>query len=1433
MDKIGIKNIINNPATKFDEALKQKARQHLREEIRKELRALQYEQNNVDSRNILDQTFESNPLYNHEAISQAVLEQIRRKFGIDFLLEATSNESHANNNFLETALINSTTNLNMDKESDLVNNNSNIKSTRDISFVADSTSNLNTNEEIIPFITPINEDLNTINSCESSVNTEIVSTNTSPNTQRRNSFKANNSSLSESSDLNINFSENTLESAKLESKNCSRINEQPIIMKKEFIKLSPKSMEEKLKLLPDRPSTSKITHRNKVKSSPLKKPSKIGFKENEILIIDSSSSSSNDDSSSSESSSESDSNSSSNSSSSNSERNKKITNRKKPHKKRLEAAVINRFRRLVLPNLSKYLQKKFEERYSKSSNNSTINFIYDICLSKIFKNSSLTQSAKKILKTNLKSLKQQEFLQFLFDNMKDLFLLSSQDKHTNEVLGSPSSKFMENFSASKIIPEINTETSNIVASETNQLESTSLSICDNDKNDNDSVNNSKDFCIPQKDSPNKPTIQFDKKSLNLIANELKNFSEQIKVLMTEKQINSQSSENLPLSSSNVDEMKEKNSSSASCENLVHIEEKSENEFSTLNSNRISSIKNNSMIENQTSNNFDDSNTATTLGNFNLTICNNVKENQDNTIDDNGINNENNNIEEAFSNENVDKAKISNSVNATSTKISIKQENCGNRNDSVLQKEDDLLNENKEHGNNEQIIKKYDEKELSSTKNEDNLDNRAENSENNSNHLRENHENNFGDECEKNEYQKVTKDLLIATSSPLQHFMELSEPENDSTKYNNDQNIPSDNELQRKNDYISSRLWKSPGEKKCIEFSSEETTDNALTPEIKNDKNENIKDSKSNSNKNSETPDTSTTTTSLDFTNSNNLRENSKNPSLVCTNETESVAENTFEETVVNNLKEIDLKLLELHKRKMFVEEMILKLQKDKMEIDFASMQLQNEKFLIMNATVTKSNICNSQKNPLLTFQTYLNSTNNMMNEPLSASDYISNMFANNQKSIPVTPTTKRKRPDSQSSSTSGSSPTKKMCTRRRLSISGDNDGSETDENSKKASTSNTIKGTHSETYKSPERNEKHKVKSKSETSTTKKKSTVKEKQSDNKGTNKSKKNNTSIETNNFNDDEEEIELSRELLKESKTCKNGPFLGTKLMITQIKVFEKFVIASSQDGNIYKYCWKTKELLGKFSKHTESVTQIHIDKNNCVYSISLDGFMRKTSIEKFGLEMLAVNLEEPLQSIDVAWHTVFVGTKWGNVFSYDLLESKISDLFEYSANNTIVGVIATKLSTNQNLKILIVTSKSNQIEIVNASNGHSIKIIETSQNPKIFSTLSNEGILYYCSTKNEINKFNIKTNCKLAAITCATKESIIFIKLIKKILLFVGCNDGSIYVINKRTGKEIHKYKLCENLITAIDFFGEKVIFASKDNRMVMEDLPSCISSYKHY
>lgn len=99
-------------------------------------------------------------------------------------------------------------------------------------------------------------------------------------------------------------------------------------------------------------------------------------------------------------------------------------------------------------------------------------------------------------------------------------------------------------------------------------------------------------------------------------------------------------------------------------------------------------------------------------------------------------------------------------------------------------------------------------------------------------------------------------------------------------------------------------------------------------------------------------------------------------------------------------------------------------------------------------------------------------------------------------------------------------------------------------------------------------------------------------------------------------------------------------------------KNYLITSSEDGNIYRYIWKTGKLDKIFSHHNKTVTAFCIHKNETIYSASVDGTIKKFDLEEFTTEIKSFELTESLQTIDLAWDTLFIGTRNGKIMDLDL-------------------------------------------------------------------------------------------------------------------------------------------------------------------------------------
>ncbi|XP_055908300.1 PHD finger protein rhinoceros [Eupeodes corollae] len=485
------------------------------------------------------------------------------------------------------------------------------------------------------------------------------------------------------------------------------------------------------------------------------------------------------------------------------------------------------------------------------------------------------------------------------------------------------------------------------------------------------------------------------------------------------------------------------------------------------------------------------------------------------------------------------------------------------------------------------------------------------------------------------------------------------------------------------------------------------------------------------------------------------------------------SQSSIGDEAVSSIREIDVKLMELHKRKMYIEEMILKLQKDKMEVDLWTMKLQNEKFILLNSALASVSSNAASSNSSCVKRKVL---------PISIAEKLQNRNKHNLvetiNNIVKQKRTKRISNSSMDEEKSEDNPAPKR-TRSSKNTTSVSDGLAGISSKKVYSSEPTEEAVAVDTFK--------KVEEKDE-------------------------------------DLKTVEMPK---VDYTNVPNGNLEGWKLPITQIIVVGEAIVAASEDGNIYKFNIRTRELESKFSKHTEAITQIYTcPRENFVYTTSLDGYLKKTSIENFGLELQSVNIQEPLQSIDIEWCTAFIGSRWGNIFTYDIKNNSLSESLLCSSGSSIIAIRATKEGPR---KILIVSSKGNQINFRDAMTGLLLRSLDISDSLHIYSILLDDGCVYCGTQRNEIHQYNFTTGGRLAIFRCG--NGAVSMKLYKDRYIFVGCYDGFVYVLDKKTGCQIGRFPGSGKMILALEIAGDKLITSAKDNTMQIIDIPKYIATIK--
>ncbi|KAH8369475.1 hypothetical protein KR009_012088 [Drosophila setifemur] len=275
------------------------------------------------------------------------------------------------------------------------------------------------------------------------------------------------------------------------------------------------------------------------------------------------------------------------------------------------------------------------------------------------------------------------------------------------------------------------------------------------------------------------------------------------------------------------------------------------------------------------------------------------------------------------------------------------------------------------------------------------------------------------------------------------------------------------------------------------------------------------------------------------------------------------------------------------------------------------------------------------------------------------------------------------------------------------------------------------------------------------------------------------------------------------------------------ITQIRVYRNYVIAAAEDGDIYMFQLGSHKLERQITKHSEAITNMFLcERDSLLYTTSLDGFLKKSSLENLERVMQTVYFKEPLQSIDIAWGLAFIGSRWGNIFTFNIVTNKMMDMPLLSTGQSIIAVKATKEGVR---KILVLGCKGNFIHMHDAGNGLLLRRLEIPEGLNVYSLLLNDGHIYCGTQKNQIYQFEFATGNFITKLSCG--NGAVSIVPYKERYMLVGCYDGFIYVLNKLAGTQVGRFKGAGRLVLALAVAGDKIVTSSKDNSLEILDVPA--------
>ncbi|XP_050354069.1 repetitive organellar protein [Nymphalis io] len=277
------------------------------------------------------------------------------------------------------------------------------------------------------------------------------------------------------------------------------------------------------------------------------------------------------------------------------------------------------------------------------------------------------------------------------------------------------------------------------------------------------------------------------------------------------------------------------------------------------------------------------------------------------------------------------------------------------------------------------------------------------------------------------------------------------------------------------------------------------------------------------------------------------------------------------------------------------------------------------------------------------------------------------------------------------------------------------------------------------------------------------------------------------------------------------------------VLAIECVENNFLAACLDGNVY-YFNHEGQLITTLRGSNLAVTCLTIVKEKygtTVYTGSLDSRIRyydlETGIEK-GPEC---NVLSPIQTMDRAWDTVFVGTRTGFVLQFECKNNMLIPVSSVKFSDQ--SILALRAMKEGPRKVLLVAARSENVTIKDAQTG---LLLRTLDGPKmtVYSLLYEDGKVYSGTSSHQIHVFDYTSGSHVG--THEGGKGAVCLRATGG-LLFAGCYDGCVYVYREGEGQPFAQIRGPSLMLLSLAVVGSKIIAGYKDRSLYIWKIPLCI------
>ncbi|KPJ01472.1 Zinc finger protein 106 [Papilio xuthus] len=266
-----------------------------------------------------------------------------------------------------------------------------------------------------------------------------------------------------------------------------------------------------------------------------------------------------------------------------------------------------------------------------------------------------------------------------------------------------------------------------------------------------------------------------------------------------------------------------------------------------------------------------------------------------------------------------------------------------------------------------------------------------------------------------------------------------------------------------------------------------------------------------------------------------------------------------------------------------------------------------------------------------------------------------------------------------------------------------------------------------------------------------------------------------------------------------------------------------VAACLDGNVY-YFSGDGQLINTLKGSNLAVTCLTIVKDKyetTIYTGSLDSRIRyydlETGIEK-GPEC---NVLSPIQTMDRAWDTVFVGTRTGFVLQFECKNNMLIPVSTVKFSDQ--SILALRAMKEGPRKVLLVASRAENVTIKDAQTG---LLLRTLEGPKmtVYTLLYEDGKVYCGTSNHQIQVFDYTSGSHVGVHEGG--KGAVCLRACGG-LLFAGCYDGCVYVYREGETRPLAQIRGPGLMLLSLAILGTKIIAGFKDRSLCIWKIPLSI------